>query len=321
MYSIKDIANEINKLNPDLEDFIKLLESNQDACAEHISKEQNIFIRFFKIEIGLLYLTTHSNKFLYAPFRSLQTYFFENVKEHSRSPFIIRKFTLDSELDSNNHICAHVTNVKKYLPKYLKNKLNKSTPKPVKQIQPDKLSLKVFENYVKCLKNLTSTEAENYLNQMKDNSFNSIREEYMDIIFSKCKVSIKLQQELVSYSVAYRIMNQESLAISKYMYLDRLRIKNLGHKLKIPFPWEVFDDRHSDYQPFIIGITKSINPSLQQISYLYGALIILKVAVQQKPNPVYSHFITHLEAALSQPDCQSIVKELKQNYDLLKTVI
>lgn len=317
MYSIKDIANEINKLNPDLEHFIELLESNQGDCAEHISKEQNIFIKLFKIEIGLLYLTTHANKFLYAPFKSLQKYFFENIKEHSRSPFITRKFTLDS----NNHICAHVTNVKKYLPKYLKNKLKKSTPKQFKQIQPDKLSLKVFENYVKRLKNLTSTEAENYLKQMKDNSFNSIREEYMDIIFSKCKASIKLQQELVYYQIPYRIMNQESLAISKYMYLDRLRIKNLGHKLKIPLPWEIFDDRYSDYQPFIIGITKSINPSLQQISYLYGALIIFKVAVQQEPNPVYSHFITHLEAALSQPDCQSIVKELKQNYDLLKTVI
>lgn len=187
------------------------------------------------------------------------------------------------------------------------------------------MSLYVFKTYLQNRKNLTSVEATFYLTQLKNPSFDLIREEFMDVIFSKCpKPSIDLQKNLTGHiwnSKLFVLPNQTSSEVHKYMTLSRQHVKNLTNKLNVPITTSVYDTLDSAYKPFITGLYRTPDTTPEELSYLFSALVLFQISVLKEPNPVYSYFNECLTKHLQAPESATIVNELKQNFSLFNQAV
>ena len=261
MYTIQQVAHEIEQLKPNLTEFLAKLTSNSSSDIKvEIVNEPNLFIKLLKVELYIMYHNTHSNRHYYGA-GALEQILNDNVSNHGigqqgtyRNTF---KYIVSDSFDTTCHILAHIKDPKPYLPKYLWDKVRtvKSLNKePVKQLQPDAMSLHVFKAYLQNRKNLTSVEAIFYLEQLKDLSFDLIREDFMDAIFSKCpKPSIDLQKNLAGQiwnSKLFMLPDQNSSTLHKYMALSRHHVKNLANKLDVPITTSVYDTLDSCLQAF-----------------------------------------------------------------------
>lgn len=332
MYTIQQVAHEIEQLRPDLTEFLAQLTVNSsfDIRAE-IVNEPNLYIKLLKAELYIMYNNTHSSRSYYGA-RTLEQLLTDNISNHwvgqqniYRNTF---RYIIKDSFDSSYHILAHIKDPKPYLPKYLWDKVRtvkRLNKEPVKQLQPDAMSLHVFKTYLQNRKDLTSVEATFYLLQLKDTSFDYIREDFMNVIFSKCpKPSIDLQKQFAGTiwnSKLFVLPDQNSSTPHKYMTLSRQHVKNLANKLNVPITTSVYDTLDSAYKPFITGLYRTPDTNISELSYLFSTLILFQISVLKEPNPVYSYFIECLTKHLQAPESAHIVQELKQQYSLFTQAV
>ena len=171
MYTLEQVAKEIEQLKPDFTEFLIVINTGTfKEIITHIEQTSNLFERLLKAEITLMLYNTHANKNI----RSLHTEFGELIKSNlvshgiGNSPTLYSnygKYLIRDSLDVTCHISAHLKYPKPYLPKYLWDRIRvkrKLQTDPVKVLQPDGMSLAVFQRYLQSLKKpLSSIDARN----------------------------------------------------------------------------------------------------------------------------------------------------------------
>lgn len=334
MYTLQEIAEQIELTKPDFSEFLTLVNNRNDSMLiEHVRNTYDIPSKVLKAEILSMMNRTHNNGSHWSFRKDCEQIITGNIVNcksfnlgnHYNSP---SNYYIEKNFDPEYHILAHIKNPKPYLPSYLWNKvrakkINTTSPK---QLQPNDMSLHIFKTYLQnSKKQLTSTQVEEYLAQLKDNSFNSIREDFMDVLFSKCtKPSIELQKRFSGQVYNGRtpiLPNQDDAVLYKYMTLSRYRVKNLANRLQVPVSQSIFDTLDSAYKPFITGIYRTPDTNINELSYLFSTLILFQISVLKEPNPVYSYFIECLTKHLQAPESASIVQELKQQYSLFTQAV
>lgn len=332
MYTIKEIAEQIELTKPDFKQFLELVNSRNSAVFADVTATTNIFSKILKAEILLMMSQTHNHGYYFDNKNECFNIITTNVSNHglngNTSYQMHNKYYVDKNFDSNFHILGNIKNPKPYLPNYLWNRVRakKISTETLKQLQPNQMSLQIFKTHLQnTKKNLSSIEVENYLKQLKDSSFEAIREDFMDVLFSKCpKPSIDLQKQLagnVWNSQMLVVPDQENGALYKYMTLSRRRVKQLADRLQVPVSQSVFDTLDSAYKPFITGLYRAPDTNINELSYLFSALLLFQISVLKTPNPVYSYFIECLTKHLQAPESATIVQELKQHHSLFNQAV
>jgi len=309
MYTVEQIASEIEQRKPDFTEFKEILKDDPHLLKSHIEQTSNFSEKLLKAELALITYETH---YRYYPYGETVNYFselilnnlsnakiFQQGRHHSLGDYgIINSF-------KDFQIAYHITDIKPYLTKYLWDKVrakSSSTKAAIKNIQPNLMSLRAFENYLKTIKKMPSTDALIYFTTLKDPSFNQLREQFVEAIFTKCKPSIKLQRSLNDSWIlgTMSLSDQSSSTVTKHMVLDRMNLRNLANRLQIPVAESIFDERDSEYKPFITKVTRDVTPEPQQVSYLFNAALILECSNMLTHNPVHEYFskciMEHLQA-------------------------
>lgn len=332
MYTIKEIAEQIELTKPDFKQFLELANSRNSAIFADVTATTNIFSKILKAEILLMLSQTHNYGYYFGNKKECFDIISSNVSNHGLNGSInynaYNRYYVDKNFDNTCHILGNIKDPKPYLPTYLWNrvKAKKISTETLKQLQPNQMSLQIFKTYLQGLKkNLSSIEVENYLKQLKDSSFEAIREDFMDVLFSKCpKPSIDLQKQLagnVWNSQMLVVPDQENDVLYKYMTLSRKRVKQLADRLQVPVSQSVFDTLDSAYKPFITGIYRTPDTSINELSYLFSALLLFQISILETPNPVYSYFIECLTKHLQAPESVAAIRILKQQHLLFNQAV
>lgn len=332
MYTIKEIAEQIERIKPDFKQFLELVNSKNSAVFADVTATTDIFSKILKAEILLIMSQTHNHGYYFNGkkecFDIIEKNVLNNGLSQSTNYMSYRKYYVNNNFDNTWHILGNIKDPKPYIPTYLWNRVRvkKINTETLKQLQPNQMSLQIFKTYLQGLKkNLSSTEVENYLIQLKDSSFNDIREDFMDALFSKYpKPSVELQKRLsgqVYNSTMPILPNQDNNVLYKYMALSRRNVKHLAGRLQVPVSHSIFDTLDSAYKPFITGVYRTPDTSINELSYLFSALILFQVSVLETPNPVYSYFIECLIKHLQAPESAGIIQELKQKHLLFNQAI
>ena len=329
MYTLEQVAKEIEQLKPDFTEFLIVINTGTSKeIITHIEQTSNIFERLLKAEVILMLHNTHANKSIWSVHIELGELLRTNLLSHGirNNPNLYNnysKYLIRDSLDIACHISAHLKDPKPYLPKYIWDRIRikrKLQTDPVKVLQPDGMSLAVFQRYLQSLKKpLSSVDARNYLKQIKDDSFQEMRQDFMNVIFEKCtKPSIDLQKDMSGhwYNDIPVLPNQDFDTVQKYMALSRDRIRNLAATLSIPVSPCIYDTRDSEYKPFITNMYRIPDTTMQEVSYLFNVILILQVSISKTPNPVYEHFIEHISKHLANSESSDLVNELKQSFTL-----
>lgn len=329
MYTLEQVAKEIEQLKPDFTELFTLSDTGTAKdIVTHIQRTPNIFERLLKAEIILMLHHTHANKSIWSIHIDLAELIRSNLVSHGIGNNVnsygnFSKYLIQDSLDVTCHIAAHLKDPKPYLPKYLWDKIRmkrKLQTDPVKVLKPDGMSLAIFQKYLQSLKKpLSSVDARNYLKQIKDDSFQDIRQDFMSVIFEKCtKPSIELQKDLSgNWQNAIPVLpNQDFDTVQKYMTLSRNRIRNLANTLGVPVSPCIYDARDNEYKPFITNMYRIPDITMQEVSYLFNVILILQVSISKTPNPVYEHFIEHISKHLATSESSDLVNELKQSFTL-----
>lgn len=332
MYTIKEIAEQIELTKPDFKQFLELANPRSETIFADVTATTDIFSKILKAEILLMMSQTHNHGYYFGNKNECFNIITTNVSNHGLNGIThynaYNKYYVDKNFDSNFHILGNIKDPKPYLPTYLWNRVRakKISTETLKQLQPNQMFLQIFKTHLQSTKkNLSSIEVENYLKQLKDSSFETIREDFMDVLFSKCpKPSIDLQKQLagnVWNSQMFVVPDQDNDILYKYMTLSRNHVKHLAGALEVPVSQSVFDTLDSAYKPFITGIYRTPDTSINELSYLFSALILFQVSVLKTPNPVYSYFIECLTKHLQAPESAACIRILKRQHLLFNQAV
>lgn len=329
MYTLEQVATQIEQLKPDFTEFFTLSDTGTAKdIVIHIQQTTNIFEKLLKAELILMLHTTHANKSIWSIHIELGELLRTNLLSHGVGNNITpynnySKYLIQDSLDVTCHISAHLKDPKPYLPKYLWDRIRikrKLQTDPVKVLQPDGMSLAVFQRYLHSLKKpVSSVDARKYLKQIRDDSFQEMRQDFMSVIFEKCaKPSVDLQKDMSgSGNTDIPVLpNQDFHIVQKYMALSRNRIRNLAYKLAVPVSVCIYDTRDSEYKPFITSMYRIPDTTMREVSYLFNVILLLQVSISKTPNPVYEHFIEHISKHLTTSESSDLVNELKQSFTL-----
>lgn len=330
MYTISQIANEINNIKPDFTEFKQIL-SRIDvlALSTDIDNTSNIFSKLFKCQLILSMSRSHSRS--YIDTRKYAQLLFENVSDcnitlqtrsYNNSTYLHTPNSyrvIDSF--SSDQIASYIKDVQKYLPKFLWDKVRTKATQEFKTVQPDLFSLHVFKNYLAGLKKeIPSTQAIKYLGQIAMFELD-IKQQYIEVIANHLsQPSLAFQDKLST--IIPKIVETHKC---KFMYLDRYHIKWLTREHKLIAPESVMDSSDSSYKPFITGIKRKPTIDLHDFTALIGTLIILRAVVKKQPNEVYSYFIEEITEHLKHPDYSDVKKDymttLQQTKDSIEETI
>lgn len=329
MYTLEQVAKEIEQLKPDFTELFRLSDTGiAKDIVIHIQQTSNTFERLLKAEVILMLHNTHANKNIWSVHIELGELLRTNLLSHgignnTNSYNNYSKYMIHDSLDVTCHIAAHLKDPRPYLPKYLWDRIRvkrKLQIDPVKVLQPDGMSLTIFQRYLQSLKKpLSSIDARNYLKQIRNDSFQEMRQDFMSVIFEKCtKPSIDLQKDMSgNWQNAIPVLpNQDFDTVQKYMTLSRNRIRNLANTLGVPVSPCIYDARDSEYKPFITNMYRIPDTTMQEVSYLFNVILILQVSISKTPNPVYEYFIEHISKHLATSESSDLVNELKQSFTL-----
>lgn len=329
MYTLEQVAKKIEQLKPNFTELFTLSDTGTAKdIVIHIQQTPSIFERLLKAEVILMLHNTHANKSIWSMHIELGELLRTNLLSHGikNNPNLYNnysKYLIRDSLDIACHISAHLKDPKPYLPKYLWDKIRikrKLQTYPVKVLQPDGMSLAVFQRYLQSLKKpVSSVDARNYLKQIRDDSFQEMRQDFMSVIFEKCaKPSVDLQKDMSgSWNTDIPVLpNQDFHIVQKYMALSRNRIRNLANKLNVPVSACIYDTRDSEYKPFITSMYRIPDTTMREVSYLFNVILLLQVSISKTPNPVYEYFIEHIIKHLANSESAKLVMELKKSFTL-----
>ena len=337
MQTIQDVAKEIEQLKPDFTEFLKVLDSdNETTILKNINETTNLAVKLLKVEVTLIFKETHNQRSAWNIRAELGNILIQNLTNSGigniNGYVQTSGYYIANEFNPEKHIMAHIQDPKPYLPKYLWDKVRtKKTlaTTPPKQLQPNKLTLEIFRNYVNTLKKpMTAAFIMNYLQQLKGDDFTDFRQSYMDIIFTHTpSPSIEVQKLLAGvYNRHFSIyplscQGSPNTTVEKYMSLNRNQIKYMARNNNIPVSYHTYDTLDSSYKPFITGLKRSPEKSEAELSYLFDALITLQICTNKEPNVVYDYFIEELTKFLSYPEHKTVVDSLKENLHQVTNIL
>lgn len=297
----QQIALEIEKLKLDMKPFWQEVTPNS---AHKIFNDLLIqpfsYINAFKLELLVIYMNTH---FRAGFWRSLEVGYINYLTAHSidysnlikitNSNYAnFSKFKIDpSKPISEELILGNLANPKRYLNAYMKSKLaQKSSTILTKKLEPNEMALAVFANWMSEIKSINSVQAMDFLNQIKLFP-TEIRIKYFEIIMTFCvKPSIDLQRYLTEHKLTF--------ASDKYIPLSlKCNITSLAYK-SIGFS-QIWDDRASDYKPFITNINKAPVQLYKELQYLTGTALVLlqNQSLVNHSNTLVDQLIEHATTA------------------------
>lgn len=322
MTSYISIAQTINELKPDLKDFWSTI--NVETARSEFNKILELSytpLNVFKLELLMIYITTHNN--IYTPTRvtdrfteylrlaSIDYSALVNNSGYITGFYLPKHGTISSKL-----ILGNVLNPKQYCNTYLRSKLNSTnSTNPtstayIKVLEPNHMSLIIFQQWLTTVKSLNSVQALAFIKQCT-NFPNDFKNLFINSILGHCpKPSIELQKYLTEYCGV----------LDNYPSINRQTMRN---KARNHLTFEaVFDERDSEYKPFVANINRLSPTTQSELESTIGtALVLLQQPeysqilydelikhAQQAPTDLLSHYRTNL--LIAQQALTKLIKDL-----------
>ncbi len=285
------IAQTINELKPDLKDFWSAI--NKGTVRSELGKLLKLPctpLNLFKLELLMIYMQTHNDIYINS---HIEDQFIEYGKSANidystltKHYWRLTEFYLSSSRPiSSKIILGNVTNPKQYLNPYLRSKLSVTESVSTaysKSIEPNPMSLAIFQQWITTIKPFNSVQAEEFIKQCSKFP-EDFKNDFINSILGHCpKPSIALQKYLTNY---YR-------NLKNYPSINRNAIRSSSYK-HLTFA-AVLDQTDSAYKPFVANINR-LAPDTE---YELEATIGYALAILQQPNysqVLYDELIKHAQ--------------------------
>ena len=292
------IASIIDTAKPNLKEFWSTINLNtaRSKFSELIQFPYSD-LNLFKIELLLVYMDTHNRGYVYSEntraFKEYldKHYIITNNLFHINSNYAkLQGFTLSPYAELPKHlIIGNVIEAKQYLNPYLRSKLSVTesvSTAYVKSIEPNPMSLAIFQHWISTVKPFNSVQAEEFIKQCT-NFPEDFKNDFINSILGHCpKPSISLQKYLTEYRKD----------LKNYPVINRYKIRNSSNQ-HLTFR-AVLDSADAAYKPFVANINR-LAPDTE---YEVEATIGYAFATLQQPDYsqiLYDELIKHVQQAPS----------------------
>ena len=202
----------------------------------------------------------------------------------------LKGFTLSPYAELPKHlILGNVVEAKQYLNTYLRSKLSTTETTSTaygKSIEPNYMSLAIFQQWISTVKPFNSVQAEEFIKQCK-NFPKDFKNDFINSILGHCKrPSISLQKYLTDYCGG----------LKNYPVINRVEMRRNSSR-KLTFE-AIIDQADSAYKPFVANINR-LSPDT---SYEVEATLGYAFATLQQPEysqVLYDELIKHAQQAPS----------------------
>ncbi len=285
------IAQTINELKPDLKDFWSTI--NVGTVRSELGKLLKLPctpLNLFKLELLIIYMQTHNNIYMNS---HIEDQFIEYGKSANIDyPTLIKhygcltEFYLSSSSPiSSKIILGNVTNPKQYCNKYLRSKLNSTESTSTayaKVLEPNHMSLAIFQQWLTTVKPLNSVQALAFIKQCT-NFPNDFKNLFINSILGHCpNPSIELQKYLVEFCET----------LNNYPSICRYTIRNKARK-HLTFE-AVLDERDSEYKPFVANINRLAPTTQMELESTIGTALVL-LQQPEYSQVLYDELIKHAQ--------------------------
>lgn len=287
------IAQTINELKPDLKNFWSII--NVETARLEFNKMLELSytpLNVFKLELLMIYMETHNNIYVdtymkvrfteYLKLAGIDYSALVNNYGHITGFYLSNYTTISSKL-----ILGNVLNPKQYCNTYLRNRLNSADSTStayIKVLEPNHMSLVIFQQWLTTIKSLNSVQALAFIKQCArfPNDFQNL---FINSILGHCpKPSIELQKYLVEYCIA----------LDNYPSFTRRTIRN---KARNHLTFEaVFDERDSEYKPFVANINRLAPTTQMELESTIGTALVLLQQLEYS-QVLYDELIKHAQQA------------------------
>lgn len=292
------IASIINTAKPNLKEFWSVIDPNTaDTKYKELINEPYSHLNLFKIELLLIYMDTHNKTYVYSEGTKVFKEYLDKHHIITNNLFHInvtytrlQGFVLSPYAELPKHlIIGNVVEAKQYLNPYLRSKLNTTETTSTaygKSIEPNHMSLTIFQHWITTVKPFNSVQAEEFIKQCK-NFPKDFKNDFINSILGHCKrPSILLQKYLTDYCGG----------LKNYPIINRVEMRRNSSR-KLTFE-AVIDPADSAYKPFVANINR-LSPDT---SYEVEATLGYAFATLQQPDYsqiLYDELIKHAQQAPS----------------------
>lgn len=269
--TLQSIANEIDKLQPNMTQFWEDVASNT-ITIDSFDKPNLSALKLFQLELLLIYRTTRRSRYI----GHAEALLVDRIWRKARLEIdTINNLQLHLEYmplpnlpikhippPSPETILGHTTNPKQYLNRYLKRKIAKpmSTAYSI-TITDDEMALAMFTNWIQG-KTLNSVQALDFAEKVRRFPLD-IKNKYINLILENCpNPSIDLQKYIAKYFYA-----------SYYKTAARGYIRNCSHSVITLLT--IADTADSAYKPFVSNLTTKPIASLNEYKSLVAILLMM----------------------------------------------
>ena len=288
MTQYTSIAQIINELKPNLKEFWSTINpSTVHSKFSELINEPYSHLNLFKSELLLIYMHTHRKVWVISDCTKL-------FKEYLDKHYISTNNVLNMIIHSNREIhksliLGNVIKAKQYLNTYLRSKLSTTESTSTaysKSIEPNPMSLAIFQQWISTVKPFNSVQAENFIKQCV-NFPKDFKNDFINSILGHCKrPSISLQKYLT----------EKCKDLKNYPAINRYEIRS-NSRQHLTFA-AVLDEADSFYKPFVANINR-LAPDTE---YELEAIIGYAFATLQQPEYsqiLYDELIKHAQQAPS----------------------
>jgi hypothetical protein len=315
----QDIAQHIEQTKPDLKAFWVKAESDPHKTLSNLLNEPFSMVQAFKLELLVSYMYTH-NRIYFRGSDTLIVQYLNYLKTNNISYYTNLKtintyvqidvYKLNAPIESKDFILPNISDINPYINKYLKSKYKQTAPKSTAinfELKDNLMSFTVFKAWLDKQKSINSVQAENFLYKVK--FFNTTKVDYVNTILAKCtKPSIKLQR-LLTYS--------SLLEGTNYIGKDRYAIRSIRHKVPyLALPNAMYDERDSDYKPFIAGLYRTPTTNSWEVADLIGQILLLRANTDKQNLPYAQAMIDHLKLPEYQSKLANAKAGIQQTIDV-----
>ena len=296
MTSYTSIASIIDTFKPNLKEFWSTINpSTASTKYKELINEPYSHLNLFKIELLLIYMDTHSREYVYSgdtiAFKEYldKHYIITNNLFHINANYAtLQGFVLSPYPELPKHlIIGNVVEAKQYLNTYLRSKLSVTESVSTaysKSIEPNPMSLAIFQQWITTVKPFNSVQAEKFIKQCK-NFPEDFKNDFINSILGHCpKPSISLQKYLTEYCKD----------LKNYPSINRNTIRNKSRQ-HLAFA-AVIDERDYAYKPFVANINRLSSDT----EYEVEAIIGYAFTILQQPEysqVLYDELIKHAQQA------------------------
>lgn len=296
MTSYISIAQTINELKPNLKEFWSTISVDTvHSEFEKLLKLAYTPLNLFKLELLMIYMETHNNIYVNT---SMKIHFTEylrlagidysalvNKYGHITGFYLPIHGTISSKI-----ILGNVLNPKQYCNPYLRSKLNPiNSTNPtstayIKVLEPNHMSLAIFQQWLTTVKSLNSVQALTFIKQCArfPNDFKNL---FINSILGHCpKPSIELQKYLTEYCGV----------LDNYPSIYRHAIRAAARK-HLTFE-AIFDERDSEYKPFVANINRLSPTTQSELESTIGTALVL-LQQPEYSQVLYDELIKHAQQA------------------------